>query len=136
MEEQRVFKTAADILAFDDIPVEEVRVEEWKTWLRVRGMSGRERDDYEASIVTMKGGKVRDVKLINLRARLVARCVVDDQGKRLFTDAQIEKLGGKSAAALETVFKVAQRLSGLSDEDVAELEENLEATQNEHSGSS
>jgi hypothetical protein len=53
----------------------------------------------------------------NVRAKVVTRCVVDDDGNRLFTDADVVQLGGKSAAALERVYAVAARLSGLSDED-------------------
>jgi hypothetical protein len=53
----------------------------------------------------------------NVRAKVVTRCVVGDDGNRLFTDSDVVALGGKSAAALERVYAVAARLSGLSDDD-------------------
>jgi hypothetical protein len=44
-------------------------------------------------------------------------------------------LGGKSAAALERVFTVAMRLSGLTPDDVKDLTENLDSGQSEDSTS-
>lgn len=120
------------ILAQKDIPVREMYVSEWDTYVRVKGMSGLERDDYEAQIVVGKG-KNRDVNMRNMRAKLIVRCVVDEDNKPLFTDADIEDLGKKSAAALEKIFDVARDLSGLSEKDVVELLKNSENGQ--HDGS-
>ena len=86
----------------------------------VRGLTGRERDEFEASVHgALAGEMVQD--LANVRAKLVARCVVDEDGERLFTDADVAALGEKSGAAIDRVFTVASRLSGLRDEDVKEL---------------
>ncbi len=111
------------ILAAPDIRTEEVNVEEWGGSVLVRGLTGAERDAYEATVVTLRG-KRRELNLANVRAKLCALCIVDDAGQRLFSDADIAKLGEKSGAALQRVFKVAQQLSGLSDEDVEELSKN------------
>jgi hypothetical protein len=81
-------------------------------------------------------GKNAKVKLDNLRAKLVARAIVDETGKRIFADADIPALAGKSAAALNRVYEVAQRLSGITQEDVDELTKNSETAQSENSGSS
>ena len=79
-------------------------------------------------------GKNTKMDLRNMRAKLVALTVVDDKGKRLFRgDADVNALGRKSAAALQRVFEVAQRLSGLSDEDMEELAKNSDAGQSEGS---
>ena len=39
----------------------------------------------------------------------------------MFTDGQVVALGRKNAAALQRVFRVAQRLSGLAEDEVDEL---------------
>jgi hypothetical protein len=52
--------------------------------------------------------------------------IVDEEGNRLFSDADVKLLGQKSAAALDKLFEVAQKLSGLKDEDVEELAKNSE----------
>lgn len=115
--------TRDDILQVQDLPKELVEVPEWDGAVYVRGLTGAERDALEASIVEQRGRSTR-MNLMNLRAKLVAMSVVDEEGNRLFSDADVEKLGQKSAAALNRIFEVAQRLSGLTSEDVEELTKN------------
>ena len=112
--------TKEQILQADDLPREFVSVPEWGGDVYVRTMTGAERDAWEVETV-MEADKVNRV---NLRARMCARCIVDDKGARLFTDKEAEKLGDKSAAALERVFSVAIRLNALSNKDVETLEKN------------
>lgn len=109
----------ADILGADDLPREEVPVPEWQGTVFVRTMTGEERDGFEQSIID---GEKR--KLDNIRAKLAALTVVDENGERLFEEGDIAELGKKSAAALDRVFAVAQRLNGLTGEDVESLAKN------------
>ena len=115
------------ILGAQDIVTEDVTVPEWGGSVRVTGLTGAERDRFEAAMVTLKKGGARGVNLENIRARMAALAIVDADGQRLFTEADVRSLGGKSAAALERVFKVARRLSGLTEEDVEELAGNSDA---------
>ena len=108
------------ILQAQDLPTERVPVPEWGGEVIVRGLTGAERDRFEQSIVETRGKDTR-VNLRNIRAKLVTLCVVDEEGKRLFKDDDVELLGRKSAVALNRIFEVAQRLSGLRPEDVEEL---------------
>lgn len=123
-----------DILKADDIKTELVEVPEWGGAVMVRGLTGAERDALEEEVTSQRGSSVR-VNLRNLRAKLVVRSVVDEQGKHLFTPADVDALGKKSAAALQRVFNVASRLSGLSREDLEELTKNSEDGQSEDSTS-
>ncbi|MCL5995492.1 MAG: hypothetical protein M1546_05475 [Chloroflexi bacterium] len=128
------FLTKDQILAVDDRQTEIVGVPEWGGDVLVQGFTGIERDAFEAGVVTQKG-KNTTVNLNNLRAKMVARSVVDPEShKRLFTDADVQGLGKKSAAALERVFDVARRLSGMSDNDVEELTKNSGSETNDDSG--
>ena len=113
-----------EILSRTDFKSEDVEVPEWGGTVVVKAMTGSERDAFEASILeTRKGGST--VKLDNIRAKLVAKTAIDPETKKpLFTSADIEVLGSKSAAALDRIFGVAQRLSKLSDSDIKELEKN------------
>jgi len=120
--------TREAILEADDRVTEWVDVPEWGGRVLVRSLEGIERDHYEASIANIRwNGTTPTVesKRDNIRARLAAMVMIDEEGINLFTPADVLVLGHKSAAALERVFKVAQRLSGLSDEDVEELKEQL-----------
>lgn len=114
------YLTRDAILKAQDLPVEEVEVSEWGGVVRVRGLTGAERDAFEQSIVEQRGKNTR-MNLRNIRAKLVALTVVDENGNRIFSDEDAEALGKKSAAALDRIFAVAQRLSGLRPEDVEEL---------------
>ena len=113
-----------DILNVDDKVFEDIEVPEWGGEVRVRGMSGAQRDDYEASILQQNGSD-RKVNLANARAKLVARCLVDADGRLLFTADDVRALGRKSARALERVFDKARELSGMTEKDVESLAENF-----------
>lgn len=129
------YLTRDQILTAQDISREEVHVPEW--WdgtVLVQGLNGEERDALEGSMIKGKG-KNAEVNLANLRAKLVARSIVDEDGNRLFSDHDIPALAKKSAAALDRVYTVAQRLSRITQEDVDELTKNSETAPSEGSGS-
>ena len=111
-----------DILKASDIKIEPV--EAWGGTVYVKGMTGKERDQFEASVIKMKG-KSQDMNLANVRAKLCVMTICDDKGVRLFADADAPLLGDKSAQELQKVFAVAQRLSGITAEDVEELTEGI-----------
>lgn len=130
--------TAAEILAADDSTFEDVPVPEWgkDAGIRLRSLTGEERDAFEKSVVRVTGkgkSESREVIIEGMRAKLIARCAVDDKGVRLFSDADIAKLGKKNGAVIDRLFAIAQKLSGLSQEDVAELAGESEAAQNSSS---
>lgn len=126
--------TRDDILRADDIQAEIVDVPEWGGQVRVKGLSGTERDRFEQDSIDQRG-KANKLNLANIRARLLVLCLVDEQGNRLFQRSDIDLLGQKSAAALNRVFEVARRLSGLNQEDVEELAENFDDGQSDNSTS-
>lgn len=128
------YLTRDQILEVQDLQYEDVAVPEWGGTVRVRGLTGTERDAFEASVVQQQGKKT-SYNLTNLRARLVSLSVVDEAGKRLFSDRDVQALGRKSAAALARVYEVASRLSGISDSDMEELAKNSESGQSDDSGS-
>ena len=117
-----------DILSADDLKTQDVAVPEWYGSVRIRSLTGRERDAFEAGLV--KGeGKERKVDMANMRARLVGLTVINEFGERLFTDDEVELLGAKSGAALDRVFSAAQRLNSLASEDVEQLTKNSSGAQ-------
>jgi hypothetical protein len=113
------------ILNAHDVVTEIVEVPEWGGAVRVRGLTGSERDAFEGEVVQRNGKDVK-TNTRNIRARLVVLSVVDEDGNRMFGYHDIEKLGDKSARALDRIFTVAMTLSGLREEDVAEMAESFE----------
>ena len=111
------------ILSADDSKREKVAVPEWGGDLYVATMSGAARDAWEQSLVIRKNGKT-EPNLENMRARLVVACLVDEAGNRIFKDEDAAALGKKSSKVLERLAKVAQKLNGIGDTELEELEGN------------
>lgn len=105
------------ILKSDDLPREQVEVPEWGGSVYVRTLTGTERDSFEQSMQ----GKKNKIDLENVRARFAVLTICDEAGARLFNATDAEKLGSKSAAALDRVFAVAQRLNGFTQSDAEDL---------------
>jgi len=120
------------ILAADDREYEVVPCPEWGGEVRLRSLTGAERDAYEQSLVQTRG-KSREMNLRNARAKLVALCAVDESGNRLFSDQDVAALGRKNAKPLDRLFDVARRLSGLSEDDVDRLTEDFDDAQSDTS---
>jgi hypothetical protein len=85
-------------------------------------MSGTERDSWEQAILGADAA--------NVRALLAVRVCVDEAGNRVFQDEDAEALGEKSAAALERIAKVAQRLNLLRKSDLEDAKGNSEPDRN------
>lgn len=115
----------ADIESASDIVTELVPVPEWGGQVAVRMLTGTERDAFEAAMVRTTDDGKREADLTNMRAKLCAHCIVDAvTGDRLFADHEVDKLGTKSAAALDRVFTVAQRLNGIGGKAQEDAEKN------------
>ncbi len=127
------YLTKTQILAVDDIQYQDVDVPEWGGTVRVKALTGTERDSLEQSMIEGRG-KAREMNLANFRAKLAAHSIVDEKGKRIFNDLDVFDLGRKSGAALARVFNVASRLSGFTDDDIEELTKNSESGQSGDSG--
>lgn len=118
------FLNAAEILAKDDAHFEDVEVPEWGGTVRIRSLTADERDAFDESITKLVGSgkyQTRELVMKGIRAKLVARSLINDKGERLFTDAQVEALGKKNATVLDRLFAVAQRVSALSKEEVDKM---------------
>ena len=116
--------TRQDIVAAQDIETETVDVPEWNGAVIVRMMSGADRDQFEQSLTTVRADGRREANLTNMRSKLVAMCLIDEEGRALFGPDEIDDLAKKSAAAIERVFIVAQRLNGLAPDDIGEARKN------------
>lgn len=124
----------ADIWQANDLQIEDVPVPEWGGEVRLKGLSGFERDQFEAKSI-IKRGNNREVNHRNLRARLIAACAINEDGSLMFDPGDVLHLGQKSAVALERLFDAARRLSGMTPEDVDELTEDLDNAQSDNSTS-
>lgn len=79
----------------------------------LRPLTSAQRDAFEASVVGVDGKR----DLSNLRARLVADCLVDEGGKPVGNAKQIGELDARVVGAL---FDAVRHLNGMDAEDVEE----------------
>jgi len=86
----------------------------------VRGLSGTERDKYQAELINQKG-KHSKVMLDDVSAKLVCKCLVTEDGVRQFQDHEVAQVGAIRGDVLKRLYDVAARLSGITDEEVEEL---------------
>lgn len=115
--------TKAMILSADDRKLTKLDVPEWGGEIYIRTMSGAERDTLEREVM-QAGGKDTRLNMDNYRARFCARVICDDKGERLFSDTEIQTLGGKSSVVLDRIVAAAQQLNALTPSDVEDIVKN------------
>lgn len=103
----------AKILAANDTKLEKVHVSEWGDDVYIKTLSGTERDLFEEAYSSEK--------MKNFRSRFLVLTLSDENGARLFTDAEVEQLGTKSAFVLNRLFEKAWSLNAFRDADVDAL---------------
>ena len=108
------------ILSAPDIKIKDVQVPEWEGTVRVSTLSGAARDKFTKSMILDDGKPDTS----DYRQRMVAACIVGEDGLRLFSDDEVAALGGKSAAAIDRVFAAAESLNKIGPDAVAEAEGN------------
>ncbi len=121
------------ILGASDLKHEDVPVPAWGGTVRIRTMTGEERDEFRASIAATDGEAGVPVGKFSA-ALLVATCV-DENGNRLFSTEDMAALQAKSAASLDAPAAVAMRLNGLGAAAVEAAEKNSVSGQSGDSGS-
>lgn len=127
------YLTKAQILAADSTKFADVEVPEWGGTVRIRTITGTERDLFdEHRDKIWKDGEQR----LGTRAFLCAMAICDESGKRLFAPTEVQTLGEKSATALDRVFDAVWRLNGLGRDGVENAAKNSTGGQSEDFGSS
>lgn len=108
------------ILAMSDLEIVPVQVPEWENGtVYLKGMSGTDRDRVE-----MEASRIVKGSAGNFRALVVAKCLCNSAGVRMFSDSEVPALGEKSGKVLDRLFDTARKLSGMTPEDVETLEKN------------
>lgn len=113
---------------------ETMEVPEWNGPINLQEMSGIDREAFEEAVVSTNGDDPAANKG-NLRGWLASFGIVDDDGNRLFTDADsVAALGRTSATALVRVCARIQKMNGIGEEEVAELVEDFSEGPDSDSG--
>ena len=105
-----------EILGAGDIQRERVAVPEWGEGgeVLVSGLSAA--DQLEMAQYSLDGADGQRESL-ELMIKIPARCIVDADGQRVFSDDDVALLGQKSRAPLQRIMETAMRLSALDVEE-------------------
>ena len=124
---ERKFLSREETLSADDLETRDLYIPEWGGWLQIRTLTAAAKDELEIGMVlaTTNGKTGETRQLDNIRARFVAAAVVDGEGRKLYSDSDVEALGKKSAPALSRIFTAVQDMNGISEQDVEEMEKNF-----------
>ena len=103
----------AKILAANDNKLDTTNVPEWGGEVYLKVLSGTDRDAFEEGY--------SEQKMKNFRSRFLVLTLCDEKGERLFTEAEVDDLGKKSAVVLARLFDKAWALNAFRNEDVEAL---------------
>jgi hypothetical protein len=119
------------ILGADDLKHEDVEMPQWGGTVRVRMMTGAERDEFRTVIADSEGA----VPIGRFSAALLAITLIGEDGARLFTMDEVDQLAEKSAGSIDKPAAVAMRLNGLGGASTEEAAKNSASGQSDDSGS-
>lgn len=105
-----------DILTAEDVRYIEVEVEEWGGKLRLRTMTGRDREAFMQKIPA-EGGRWP----AHFMEDFLVKCICDEKNKPILLPEDIEALSGKSGMILQQLFNAAAELNGLTSGSVEEI---------------
>lgn len=108
----------AAILAAQDLPTEDVNVPEWGGPVRVRTMTGAERDAMGAMISKDAGAGEGKTNQTAFRSIVLMHTIVGDDDQPMFDRADLDAIGSKNGAVLDRLFRVADRLNGITSDAV------------------
>jgi ABC-type ATPase involved in cell division len=130
----------SSLLAKEEL--EKVKVDLGKgEFVYVRQMTGRERDNFEQSLIKekkdVKGNVISyDRALGDFRAKLAVVTCCDEEGKALFLPDDYSLLSqNMSAKRLEMIVNAAQKLNAISEEDKEALVKNSNPEPEDNSNS-
>lgn len=119
--------TRDQILSNKSFRSKTIQIDEWGGEVRLKAISGAEREALEDAVYERIGDKLQVKKGASLLTALLLRSMCDDDGNRLFQDGDIEFIRGIDSVTLNKLFKVAADVNGLSGEEEREIEKNSEA---------
>lgn len=109
-----------------------ISVPEWGGDVRIGLMSLGDKDSWDMETYTGRSGGSNAM----YRAGLVARCMVDEAGKRLFTNEDAKWIAELDDCSVSPIFDAAYALNGLGKKGVEDAEKNSVAGPTGNSSSS
>jgi len=106
-----------DIFKAKDFEIKEIEVPEWGGSIFIKSMSGYARAKLVADVQNK-------IDLDKLQLRVLINCICDSEGKLLFSEADLQKLGTKNPEVLSMLEKECCKISGIGTEAEGTIEKN------------
>lgn len=103
----------------------EVEIKGLNDKIRLKSLSGTERNGLVGK-VDAQGNPVGDFDPMKLQLKLLVKCIVDENGKRIFDDADTSVVEALPAKVLDRLTHEASRLNGLDDAAINNQVQNLD----------
>lgn len=86
--------------------------------VRIQSLTEREVSEFQAAMLAKKGQGLRKDKLIDANRRLIALCLVDQDGNRFVTDRHMRQMANWDSADTSTLYGECTEHCGLDPNDV------------------
>lgn len=121
----------SEVLEAPDLKHEDVPVPQWGGAVRVRMLTGAERDEFRKMAAEFEDG----IPPVRFASMLLALSCIDEDGERMFTVDDIDALEAKSAGSIDVPAAVSMRLNGFGAQAMADAQKNSASGQSDDSGS-
>ena len=111
------------LLGATTVPTETVEIPELRAIVKVRGMTAKERTQFEKQFVTESRGRTKR-NFDAFREQLVVFCCVEPK----FSESDVAQLSLVRADVIERIANVAAKLSGITEKDIDELGQTSDET--------
>lgn len=110
--------TRNDFLAANDLDLKEyeIKANGYGGIVYLKKMSAKDQIEFEE----LSQGKDKN----SILTKLIVMCVCDEHGNKLFTEADVDALNNKSAAAILEVFNAILESNFMSNQDIEDLAKN------------
>ncbi|MFV1982996.1 MAG: hypothetical protein ACC657_05585 [Thiohalomonadales bacterium] len=112
---------SCDQILSSKLKTRELDIPEWGGTILIREPTAIERADFE--LLSVEATKSNEV-MREIRGYCAVKCIVNESGKRMFTDEQIPMLNELSANALDRVIDVYRDMSLTEDIEIQETAKN------------
>ena len=103
-----------------------VEIPERDISIRIQSLSEAEKSQYETCLIAKNGRGIMRERLQDATRRLIALCVVDEEGKRIFSDSDLSAIANLDSYISSRIYDACQEHCGFNKGDIDETVKNSE----------
>jgi len=103
-----------------------VEIPEREISIRIQSLSEAEKSQYETCLIAKNGRGIMRERLQDATRRLIALCVVDEDGKRIFSDSDLSAIANLDSYISSRIYDACQEHCGFNKGDIDDTVKNSE----------